>query len=98
MAAIDQHGKDVLIAVKVVPGSSRTRVAGMIGQRVKIAVSAPPEKGKANDALAKYIAGLCGLRTREVTVESGLTAPLKTIRVKGSTADQIRTALGLLGN
>ena len=95
MVAISQDGADVLLKVKAVPGASRTGVAGMIGERVKIALAAPPEKGQANDALTKLIAGLCRLRTRDVTVESGLTAPTKTVRIKGTTADHVRKALAV---
>jgi uncharacterized protein (TIGR00251 family) len=95
MAAITVDGDDVLVAVKVVPGASRTRVAGMIGERVKVAVAAPPEKGKANAALCAYLAGLCGVRKRDVSVVSGETSPQKTVRIRGAKADAVARAVGV---
>lgn len=88
----------VRVPVKVVPGASRTRVAGVVGDRVKIAVAAPAEKGKANDALVAHVAKLVGVRRREVTVASGLTSPLKLLRIAGASVDQVRSALGLDGS
>jgi hypothetical protein len=93
MLDIRADGKDVLLAVKVVPGASRTRVAGLLGDRLKVSVAAPPEKGKANAALTAYLAKACGLNKRDVVVESGETSPLKTVRFRGVTVDFVSAAL-----
>ncbi|MGB9626422.1 MAG: DUF167 domain-containing protein, partial [Phycisphaerae bacterium] len=45
----------VEVAVKVVPGSSRDRIMGVLGDALKIAVAAPPEKGKANQAVIEVL-------------------------------------------
>ncbi|MBC8378073.1 MAG: DUF167 domain-containing protein, partial [Planctomycetes bacterium] len=49
-----QH--NIQLTVKVVPGSSRTEIAGTLDGMLKIRVAAPPEKGKANKALLAFIA------------------------------------------
>ena len=71
----------VEIALKVVPGASRTRVAGLLGDRLKIQVAAPPEKGKANKMVEKYLAQVLSLPRGSVRVIAGLSNPLKTIAV-----------------
>ena len=91
--AISQDGDDTVLLVKVTPGSSRTRVAGMHGDRVKIAVAAAPERGKANAELAAFLAGKTGLKQRDVIIESGATSPLKRIRLAGIAPDAVEKAL-----
>ena len=48
---IEQHGSDVLIWIKAVPGASRNQITGIVGDRLKVRTSAPPEGGKANKAI-----------------------------------------------
>ncbi len=74
---------DLLLRIKVVPGSSRDAIAGMLGDRLKVKVAAAPEAGKANAAVCELIADALGIKARDVTIESGHTAPEKTLRVKG---------------
>lgn len=85
----------VEIAVKVVPGASRDRIAGCLGDALKIQVAAPPEKGKANKAVEALLAKALGTRTSDVTVVGGLTTPRKVVRISGARADMVRSALGL---
>lgn len=73
----------VLLRVKAVPGASRDRIAGPLGDRLKIAVSAPPEGGKANKAIAELLAGVFGVRTNRVELVSGPTHAEKVFRVEG---------------
>ncbi|MCB9849104.1 MAG: DUF167 domain-containing protein [Phycisphaerales bacterium] len=95
MVDIRADGDDVLLAVKAVPGASRTKVAGVLGNRVKITVAAAPEKGKANQAITDALAKLCDLPSRSVSVERGTTNPMKTIRLRATTVEQVQKALGL---
>ena len=82
-----------MLPVKVVPGASRTRCLGEWEGRARIAVAAAPEKGKANAALAAFLAKLLSIRRRDVVVVAGHTSPLKTIRIERVSADAVRAAL-----
>lgn len=85
----------VLLPVKAVPGASRTRCAGEWNGRAKIAVAAPPEQGKANQAIIAFLADLLQLRRRDVSIVAGTTSPLKTVRIEGVTVERVRKATGL---
>ena len=83
----------VLLSVKVVPGASRTRYVGVWNGMAKVAVTAPPEKGKANRAVAALLAELLRVRKRDVTVVAGHAAPLKTVQIQDITVDEVRAIL-----
>ena len=95
MIAIRQEQDAVLLPVKAVPGASRTRCLGELNGRAKIALSAPPEGGKANRALIAFLAKLLGLGKSAVTIHAGASSPLKTIRIDRVSPDEVRRALGL---
>ncbi|MFQ5413139.1 MAG: DUF167 domain-containing protein [Phycisphaerae bacterium] len=85
----------VVLPVKIVPGASRTTCLGLWGDRVRIAVAAPPEQGKANKAVIAFLADRLGIRARDITIERGAGSAQKTIRIERVTADAVRTALQL---
>ena len=87
------EGDAVLLPVKVVPGASRTRYVGEWGERAKLAVAAPPEKGRANKALIGFLAKALAVHKSNVTVVAGRTSSVKTIRIERVTADAVRAAL-----
>ncbi len=95
-AAVGSCGEGVLLRVKVVPGASRSRVVGMLGDRLKVAVAAPPEGGKANKAVCKLIAEVLGLPVRDVVVSAGTSNPQKTLVITGLSTDRVVEYLALL--
>ena len=93
MLQLTLEDEAVLLPVKVVPGASRTRFLGEWEGRARIAVAAAAEKGKANAALASFLAKLLSVRKRDLIVVAGHTSPLKTIRIEGVTVHAVRAAL-----
>lgn len=83
----------IVVRIKVVPGGSRDQVAGMLGDELKIKVSAPPEGGKANAAVCALLAKTLGVAKRDVTVIAGHTQPHKQIRVAGISANAAAATL-----
>lgn len=94
MAAwIRQVGDGVEITLKVVPGASRDRIVGPLGDALKVQVSAPPEKGRANRAVVALIARALGVGAKHVAVVRGESNARKTIRVQDCTIDAAASAL-----
>ncbi len=87
-------GGDVLIRVKAVPGASRDEVAGTLGDRLKVRVSAPAEGGRANTAVCAVIARALGVRQKRVSIETGRTGPEKTVRVESCSVGAVAERLG----
>ena len=92
---IQENSGGVLFTAKVVPGSSRTTVAGVLEDMVKIRVAAAPEKGKANQCLVTFLAKQLGVRKGDVEIVSGQTQPVKQVRVTGISAAEFLERLGL---
>ena len=82
--------------VKVVPGSSRTKITGTLDGMLKIKVAAPPEKGKANRELIQCISDLFGIRRQQVTILAGTTNPVKQLQIEGVTIENARHILGAI--
>lgn len=94
---MDVHVRDVeggaVMKVRAAPSSSRERIVGAHGDALKVAVSAPPEKGKANERLLAVIAECLGLPARRLTLVSGMTSRDKVVRVEGLDAEGLRGLL-----
>ncbi len=67
----------------VVPGAKRSGFQGLHGDRINLAVSAPPADGKANEAVIKAIAELLDLPKGSITIIRGLKNRTKTVAIDG---------------
>lgn len=90
---IEQSGDDVLIWIKAVPGASRDEIAGVMGERLKVRISAAPEAGKANKAICKLIVKALNVKSKQVEIESGQTNPQKIVRISGINIDAVKQGL-----
>lgn len=81
--SIQEVNGGVIFKVKVVPGSSRTAIAGLLDGMLKIKITAPAEKGKANQCLINFLARELGVKKNAISIISGQTSPVKYIKVLG---------------
>jgi uncharacterized protein (TIGR00251 family) len=80
------------LSLKVVPGSSRDEVVGWLGDSLKVKVKAPPEKGRANEAVVALLADRLGIDVSSIAVVSGHGSPGKVMAVEGMEDEAIRAA------
>jgi uncharacterized protein len=99
-ALFDVSGDDVVVHVHVQPGAGRTAVTGRHGHAVKVKVGAPPEGGRANDAVLALFAEVLGVPVASVSIAGGETSRSKRVRVSGVTPADVekRLELALSGN
>lgn len=82
-------------AVKVQPRAKKNAITGEIGDALKLALTAPPVEGRANEACVEFFANLLKVPRSSVTIASGETSRRKVIRVAGLSADELWKRLGL---
>ena len=83
----------VTIAIRVRPGARRTGAAGVRGAALLVDVAAPPEKGKANDALLKWARRALGPLDERPSIRSGQTSRSKVVLLPVADREAVRQRL-----
>ena len=89
------ESESIKIRLKAVPGASRDSIAGVLGDRLKVRISAPPEGGKANKAICKLFAKALNIKPVNIEIIAGHTNPEKTIQITSLSLEQISAMLDL---
>jgi hypothetical protein len=71
------------LSLRVSPGARSSSVIGRYGERWKVRVAAPPEGGKANEAVLALLATTLRVDRSQLRVVSGMTARDKIVEVVG---------------
>ncbi|MBI1916803.1 MAG: DUF167 domain-containing protein [Planctomycetes bacterium] len=99
MIVITEHAEGLVLPVRAQP---RARKPGILGEQagaLKIAVTAPPEDGRANEALVEALANCLGVKRSQVTLLAGVTARDKRFLIRGVTKATLEGRLAeLLSN
>lgn len=95
MSWIDPADGGVLIRVKAVPGARADAIAGLLGDRLKVRISAPPEAGRANAAIVALLARSLGVRVADIELVRGGSSPEKVFHVSGIDVGQTTQRLRL---
>jgi uncharacterized protein (TIGR00251 family) len=98
MILIAEHADGLLLPVRAQPGARRAGIVGEQAGALKVAVSAPPEGGRANKALAELLRDALRLRRSQVELFSGATSRDKRFLIRGLTRTELQARLtALLG-
>lgn len=84
-------GRDVLVRVLVVPNASANTIVGPHGDRIRVRIAAPPERGRANAAVCRLLTSATGASPAEV--EAGTTNRHKTVRLLGVSLEGVARSL-----
>jgi hypothetical protein len=93
MTAINQKGDGVCISVRVQPRSSKSGIAGMYGESLRICLKSAPVDDAANKECCELVAKLLGVPRSSVSVMNGKTSRSKVLKVEGLTASVVEKAL-----
>ena len=73
----------IVIEVKVEPRSSKKGISGLLGDVVKIKLTAAPVEGAANEQLIEIISEATGIKKSAIRIIRGAAAKRKTLEIKG---------------
>tara|TARA_R110002167_G_scaffold277396_1_gene483326 strand:- start:4608 stop:4901 length:294 start_codon:yes stop_codon:yes gene_type:complete len=81
VSAIEFRDGDLLLSCRLQPKASADEIVGLLGEDVKIRISAPPIEGRANAQLIKFLAKSFGVAKRDVQILSGEQGRSKRVRI-----------------
>ena len=93
MSPISQKGDAVCLSVRVQPRSSKSGVAGMHGEQIKICLKSAPVDNAANKECCELLAKALGVPRSSVSVMNGASSRSKVLKVEGVTPADVREAL-----
>jgi uncharacterized protein (TIGR00251 family) len=79
MDCLRVSGNELLLDIKAVPGASKSHIAGISANRLRVTIAAAPEDGKANEELRSFLAKSFGIPKKEITLKTGEKSRLKTL-------------------
>ena len=89
MIPLHETASGITFAVKVKPRAKRNGVVGVLGDALKVSLTAPAVDGRANDACIEFLAELLEVPRSSITIAAGHGSRNKVIRVRGTTAERI---------
>ncbi len=94
-AVVQDTAKGAILTIHIQPKASRTELAGLYGEALKIRVAAPPVEGAANTELTRFLAKQLGVAQSAVEICSGAGARHKRVLLKGVSSERVRSAFNL---
>lgn len=96
MIAVTDHAEGCVLPVRAQPGARRCGVVGEQSGALKVAVTAPPQDGRANAALVEALAEALGVRRSQVELLGGATGRDKRFLVRGVTRAELAAKVAAL--
>ena len=88
--AVTSSGGLVRLSVHVQPRASRSEIAGLHGDALKVRLAAPPVDGAANEALVELLADALAVPRRAVRIRAGQSSRAKIVEIDGVTEADVQ--------
>jgi len=82
------------LEIRVSPGAAANAIVGWVGNRLKIRVTAAPEKGKANKAVIELLSKQLKIPANAICVAKGSASSNKTIAFDGLSCEELQQKIG----
>ncbi len=97
MIRVRETAAGATFAVKVHPRAKKNAITGVVGEALKVSLTAPPVEGRANEACIEFLAGLLKASQSSLTIVAGASSRNKVVRVAGMTAAEVEERLRTAG-
>jgi len=84
----------IWLSIKLQPRASANEIGEVLGNELRIKVTAPPVDSAANEALVRFLAETLDCARNRVELMRGQTSRHKTVRVRGMTAEEVVERIG----
>ena len=98
MIPVHESAKGVSFAVRVQPRARKNAIIGIMGDALKLALTAPPIEGRANQAVIEFFAELFEIPRVSVTIASGAGNRNKVVRIMGLNKKVVENRLAEISN
>lgn len=96
MIQLGEHPEGVILPVRAQPNARKAGIVGEQAGALKVAVTAPPEDGKANKALTEVLRDTLGLKRSQVELVGGPTSREKKFLIRGVSRKQLEAQLAAM--
>jgi uncharacterized protein len=96
MIAVTEHAEGCILPVRAQPGARKAGVLGEWNGALKVAVTAPPEDGRANQALVELLREALGVKRSQVELIGGQTSRDKRFLIRGVGQAELEKRLAAL--
>lgn len=96
MIDVTPHPQGAILPVRARPGAKRDAILDEHDGSLRVAVSAPPEAGKANDAIVRLLAQVFGIRRSSIHLMAGQTSRTKKFLCEETTVAELNAKLAAL--
>src|SRR5260370_42096496 len=89
MIDIGEHPEGCVLSVRAQPGARKEGIKGEHDGALKVAVTAPADRGRANQALIEVLSEALGLKQSHIELLSGQSSRQKRCLIRGMTKAQL---------
>lgn len=95
-AFLQTHKEGVVLAIRVTPKASQSKIAGAVENELKVSLHAPPADGQANRELIRLLSKLLNIPKSQLEIIGGETSRSKRVLARGVTSDMLQKNLQAL--
>jgi uncharacterized protein (TIGR00251 family) len=92
----DSQNRGIIVHILAHAGAKRDAILGERAGSLRVSVTAPPEKGKANAAIQTVLAAAIACNRNQITLVSGASARRKKFLIEGISPDELNRRLATL--